>query len=163
MRKNLNEYYRPQELPQALALLRRSDVNTVPLAGATKLGLSRNPRIEAVIDLSKLGLDFIEIGAVIRLGAMTRLQTLVRESTIQNLADGTLSAAARREATYAVRNMATLGGCVAVAPANSELCTLLLVLDAAVELNGGEHRLPFSDYLSQKANFLAGSTQSTVI
>jgi len=155
MLNNLREYFRPNDLNEALALLRRSSINTVPLAGGTRLGLSNNPRIEAIVDLSELGLDTVEIGNDVRLGATLRLQTMVRDSAIRQLADGLLSEAARREGSYAVRNMATLGGAIAIAEGTSELLNTLLVLDAVVELDGGAQTVALGDLLAAKSDYLA--------
>ncbi len=155
MLNNLREYFRPNDLNEALALLRRGSINTVPLAGGTRLGLSSNPRIEAIVDLSELGLDDIEIGDTVCLGAMLRLQTLARDANIRQLAGGLLSEAARREGSYAVRNMATLGGCIAIAEGTSELLNMLLVLDATVELDGGAQSVALGEFLADKSSYLA--------
>ncbi len=153
MLEHLEEYHRPRDLHQALELLRRKRINTVPLAGGTNLALSRSPRLEAVVDLSELVLDFIGIGTTIRLGAMVRLQTMVRASEIRDIAGGVLSEAARREAAYTVRNMATVGGTVAVAESTSELLPLFLALDAFLDLDGGEATVPLTEYLTRKSTY----------
>ena len=154
MLEHLEEYHRPRDLHQALELLRRKKINTVPLAGGTNLALSRSPRLEAVVDLSELVLDFVGIGTTIRLGAMVRLQTMVRASEIRDIAGGVLSEAARREAAYTVRNMATVGGTVAVAESTSELLPLFLALDASLDLDGGEAIVPLAEYLTRKSTYM---------
>ncbi len=154
MLKNLKEYHRPRDLRQALELLRRKEINTVPLAGGTGLTLSRSPRLEAVVDLSKLGLDFVETGEKIRLGATLTLQRMVRAPEVRGLANGALSDTAQHEAPYTVRNMATIGGTVAVAASTSGLLPLLLALDASLELDGGEEVVALTEYLSRKSTYM---------
>ncbi len=153
MLKHLKEYHRPRDLRQALELLRRREINTVPLAGGTGLALSKSPRLEAVVDLSELGLDFVEIGREVRLGAMVTLQTLVQSPEVRRIAGGVLSETARREDAYPIRNAATIGGTVAVASSTSGLLPLLLVLDASLEMDGGEETVSLAEYLSRKSTY----------
>jgi probable selenate reductase FAD-binding subunit len=129
----LKEFHKPADLSNALALLKRKSVHTVPLAGGTWL----NPRIgkavpaEAVVDLSGLGLDRIEREMnMLHLGAMTTLAAVTKDETCRSLADGILAQTARRDATVNVRNAATVGGTVIVAPADSEFLLALLALGA---------------------------------
>jgi CO/xanthine dehydrogenase FAD-binding subunit len=127
----LKEFHKPTDLPTALALLKRKNPRTVPLAGGTWL----NPRIgkeaEAVVDLSGLGLDQIERDTnTLRLGAMTTLAAVTKDETCRSLADGILAQTARQDATINVRNAATVGGTVVVAPTDSEFLLALLALGA---------------------------------
>jgi CO/xanthine dehydrogenase FAD-binding subunit len=87
-----------------------------------------------VVDLSELGLDQIECDAnTVRLGAMATLADVTKNETCCSLADGILVQTACRDATVNVRNAATVGGTVVVAPAGSEFLLALLALEA--ELN----------------------------
>jgi CO/xanthine dehydrogenase FAD-binding subunit len=129
----LKEFHKPADLSAALALLKRESPRTVPLAGGTWL----NPRIgkqvpaEAVVDLSRLGLDQIERDRdTLRLGPMATLAAVTEDETCRSLADGILAQTARRDAAVNVRNAATLGGTVVVAPVDSELNLALLALAA---------------------------------
>ena len=138
----LKEFHKPTDLADALALLKRENPHTVPLAGGTWL----NPRIgkevadcsnsaaEAVVDLSGLGLDQIERDTnVLRLGAMATLAAVVNDETCRSLSSGILAQTARRDATVNVRNAATVGGTVVVAPASSEFILALLALGAELD------------------------------
>ena len=134
---NLREYHRPVDMDEALRLLRRTEVRTVALAGGTDLVGQNNPDVEAVVDLSGLGLDFIEReGNRLRLGATVRLQTIVEE--LADAADGLLAETARRMAGRNVRHAATLGGTLASRRINSPLSVALAALGAQVTLTGGE-------------------------
>ena len=135
----LKEFHKPADLSDALALLRRKSVHTVPLAGGTwlnpRIGKEvadcSNPVAEAVVDLSGLGLDRIERKMnTLHLGAMATLTAVTKDETCRSLADGILAQAARRDATVNVRNAATVGGTVIVAPADSEFLLALLALGA---------------------------------
>ncbi len=132
---NLHEYHRPVDMDEALRLLRRTDVRTVALAGGTDLVGQDNPDVEAVVDLSGLGLDFIEReGGYLRLGATVRLQTIVEK--LADAADGLLAETARRMAGRNVRHAATLGGTLASRRVNSPLSVALAALGAQVTITG---------------------------
>ncbi len=137
----LNEFHKPTDLSASLALLKRKSPRTVPLAGGTWL----NPRIgkevsaEAVVDLSGLGLAQIERDAdTLRLGAMAALAAVMENETCRSLASGILAQTARRDATLNVRNAATVGGTVVVAPVDSEFILALLALAAKLSVQSEE-------------------------
>ncbi len=158
MLKYLEEYHRPRDLRQALTLLKRKEIPTHVLAGGTELVLSKSPNIRAVVDLSALGLDSIEIGDTVRFGAMVRLQTLVSNPDVKALANGMISEAARREGTYAIRNLATVGGTIAVSNSTSTLTVMLLVLDTQVEINGeSDQKVSLENLLEKKGKYIASN------
>lgn len=137
----LKEFHKPTDLSAALALLKRESPHTVPLAGGTWL----NPRIgkevqaEAVIDLSGLGLDQIERDVdTLRLGPMATLAAVTEDETCRSLADGILAQTARRDAAVNVRNAATVGGTVVVAPVDSEFILALLALAAELSTQSAQ-------------------------
>jgi CO/xanthine dehydrogenase FAD-binding subunit len=126
----LKEYYRPQTLDEALALLRR-DATTVPLAGGTHLVPALTA--SAVVDLQALGLDeLVADGPRVNFGAMVRLQRLVKSARDQ--VGEFVAEAARREGPLTYRNAATIGGTIAIGDPSSCLLIALLVLDAQVQL-----------------------------
>src|SRR2546426_6382287 len=92
----LVEYHWAEHIDDALFLLGRLDVKTVPLAGGTYLlGLQDNS-IEAVVDLRDLNLAYIsEDTRGTHIGAMTTLQQIVDAPTLQAGALGILSRAAQ--------------------------------------------------------------------
>ncbi|MCK4832442.1 MAG: FAD binding domain-containing protein, partial [Anaerolineales bacterium] len=137
----LKEYHKPTEVSAALALLQRKSLPTVLLAGGTWLTprLGKEVQAGAVVDLSGLGLDGIERDPdTLRLGPMATLAEVTRDDTCRSLASGILARTAKRDATVNVRNAATVGGTVVVAPADSEFILALLALAAelAVRSNG---------------------------
>ena len=126
----IKEYYRPQTLDEALALLRR-DETTIPLAGGTHL--VPTPNAPAVVDLQALGLDELAVeGSHIHIGAMARLQRLVESAPDQ--VGEFMAEAARWEGPLTYRNAATVGGTIAIGDPSSCLLIALLVLGAEVHL-----------------------------
>jgi len=91
----LVEYYWAEHIDDALLLLARLDIKTVPLAGGTYLLGLQDDSIEAVVDLRDLGLTYIsEDGRGIHLGAMTTLQSMADSSMLKEFAMGLLARSA---------------------------------------------------------------------
>ncbi|UCC62116.1 MAG: FAD binding domain-containing protein [Anaerolineae bacterium] len=166
----LREYHRPETIAEALALLARPGVTSTPLAGGTTLvpRLVRvDSQVEAVVDLSRLGLDFIELleGRTLGLGATATLAQVAENALCRSVAGGLLSRVARMNAPVNVRNVATVGGVVAEGDTTSELLLALLALDAEViiESNADKSRsLPLEAFLSAPADALAGGLSSAL-
>ena len=139
----LRDYYRPETLTDAVALLRRTDANLLPLAGGSRLigELETRSRtdVDGVIDLAGLNLDKIDVAdGVLHLGATTTLSDLMAHPVAGALAGGILRRTAQAEGPVNLRNAATLGGLVAGAEPDSELYAALLALDTQVILSDGE-------------------------
>jgi carbon-monoxide dehydrogenase medium subunit len=87
-----------------------------------------------LVDLSAVrGLDFIREGpgGTVELGAMTRLADLVRDTWIKRRLP-ILAVVAASIGDRHVREMSTVGGSLAFASPAGDLCTLALLLDAAI-------------------------------
>ncbi len=141
------QYYRPQTLNNALKLLFSREGVALPLAGGARLVPEQRNKVDALVDLQALGLDAIVSGDdFLTLGAMVKLQTLVTANNIPSV----LSAAAKSEAPINRRNMATVGGTVAVSAATSEVLTALLAFDTRLtRFTPAEDNLSLSDYLAE--------------
>ena len=157
MLPNLIEYYRPTTLIAALRLLARRKVRTVPLAGGTALIPSRDPSVQAVVDLSALRLAAVEWrGRQAHIGAMTTLQTLASDAGARAYANGLLAEASVC-VTRNIRNSATVGGTVVAGEAVCELLVALLALDARVTLRVRRVReLALEDFLAAPYQYLDG-------
>lgn len=124
-------YHRPTDLTEALDLL--SSEKRVPLAGGTVINADRQPSDLEAVDLQGLGLDSVERnGDRVTLGAMVRLDT------IMGLGDDLLAEAARRELPSTLRTLATVGGTIGTAEADSLLIAALLVSDCVVHRADGQ-------------------------
>jgi CO/xanthine dehydrogenase FAD-binding subunit len=132
--RELTEYHRPETIEEALKLLRRTRVKTVPLAGGTSLVPAATPDVQAVVDLSALGLSYVK---GLSLGAMTTLQTIVDHADLRTYADGVLTAAILDSASRQTREGATLAGSIVSAAGNSPLFTVLLALGASLLVRTG--------------------------
>lgn len=123
-------YHRPQSLDEALALLARPQVRTLPLGGGTQLLHSPDQPVE-VVDLQALGLAQISTrGSQCQAGAAVRLQQLLE---VPDLPSG-LRKGLEHEAAYNLRNMRTLVGSLLAADGRSALAVCMLALDTSLRL-----------------------------
>lgn len=143
---NLLEYHWAEDLDEALILLARPDIKTVPLAGGTYLLSHANDEVQAVVDLRDLELAYIDETShnaqgrsLLRLGAMTTFTMLADSPLLRETATGMLARAAKASASsQVVRNSATVGGTLAAgADSQADLLTALAVMDAEVVLRSG--------------------------
>lgn len=131
----LVEYHWAEHLDDALLLLGRLDMKTVPLAGGTYLLGLHDDTIQAVVDLRDLELAYIfEDKRGIHLGAMTTLQSMADAPLLKEFATGLLSHTARSSSSSRlIRDSATIGGTLgAGAASQADLLTALVAMDAEV-------------------------------
>ncbi len=129
MLPNLRIYHRPESLEEAVRLIRPPAV--VPLGGGTVLLPTRDPAVEEVVDLSRLGLTYIQaVENGIRIGATTSLQRLLESPLLMDWTGGYMGLVLRLTASRNLRGQATVGGTVAAGDPENPLLVLLLALDA---------------------------------
>ena len=136
----LKSFYRPHTIAETVALLNQPNVHLVPLAGGAKLvgrlEASGLTAIDGVIDLRRLGLDYIRTDRDdLCIGATVTLTALANHELAGALVDGLLRRAAYGEGPLNLRNVATVGGIVATAEYDSELYAALLALDATATIH----------------------------
>ncbi|MFC2053953.1 FAD binding domain-containing protein [Chloroflexota bacterium] len=132
------EYHRPQTIEDALALLSRTVPVTVPLAGGSALNRP-SARAIAAVDLQLLGLDTVSRRTnYLDLGAMLTLQTLLyfflSSVTDDHVLQEALIKAIKHEATYNLRQVATIVGTLVSAGGRSPFTTAMLALDASIRI-----------------------------
>ena len=143
----VSTYFQPTSVPEALALLGEHGPDLLVMAGGTVAMQRINegtalPRL--VMGLRRAGLDGIErTGATLRIGAMTTLTALADQADSPLLAT-----AARRTGSWAIRNMATVGGNLFTPSPGGDVGTALLALEAAVEVTGpqGTRSIPLEAF-----------------
>ncbi len=127
-------YHRPKTLDEALALLARSEPETLPLGGGTVLSRP-GPGRYAVVDLQELGLNQIEArGGRLEIGAAATLQQMYAHAGVP----AGLRQPIRRETTYNLRQTASVAGALVTADARSPFATAMLALDAVLVWDTGE-------------------------
>ena len=134
---HIQAYYQPQTVKEALRLMHGNTGKGCVIAGGTDLALKAGRSVTYLVDISKIGLDYIKReGKGLRIGATTTMSALETSGPVRHLADGILANAAATCGSVQTRNMATIGGNLANASPAADLATPLLVLDAEVVLAG---------------------------
>lgn len=137
------EYHRPDTIEEALELLTREELITVPMGGGSVLNAPSDDEV-AVVDLQNLGLDMVKRkGKTLTVGAVVTLGTLL---TLPALPEA-LSKAIRHEATYNLRQVGTVAGTLVAADGRSPFTTTLLSLDPQLTWLPGDENQSLGDYL----------------
>ncbi len=168
---NLHEIHKPTTIQDAVKLLRQP--NTVALAGGTQLIAAKRKNVQAVVDLSALGLSYIrdtsalaggarEKGAV-AIGATATLADVANSPILRAAANGVLAQAAHRTAANVLRNQGTVAGTLITAP-NGIFATALLALDALVVCVGDKTmEVAVSDFLAMLDHFTMGAIVTEMV
>ena len=144
------EYYRPQSLNEAAALMARDNPKTYPLGGGTILN---QPSLKeyAVVDLQDLELNRIDVSAKsIRIGATSTLQEIVDQDHIPD----PLKTAIKHEANYNVRQVATIAGTIMAGQGRSPLITVLLAADSKVGFYPEEGAISLGNFLPFREKYM---------
>jgi carbon-monoxide dehydrogenase medium subunit len=146
---HIEAFLQPTSIPEAVRLLHREGRRARVVAGGTGAALRENRTVRTLVDVSRLGLDYIrrkDRGWVI--GAATTMTALEESRQIGEFADGILAAAAATCGSVQNRNMITLGGGLANAWAAADTAAPLLALDASVVLasSRGRRRVPLAEF-----------------
>ncbi len=150
---NLNEIHKPRTIEDAVKLLQQR--GTVPLAGGTALIAGQSREVQAVVDLSGLGLAYLrERSGMVALGATTTLAQLAESPILRALANGVAARAAHKSAASILRNQATIAGTLITEP-DGVLVVTLLALDAQVTVVRKESKtVPLVDFLAKREQLL---------
>jgi CO/xanthine dehydrogenase FAD-binding subunit len=140
--RELTEYHKPTTIDEAVKLLRRRKIRTRPIGGGTALVPEASPDVQAVVDLSQLGLSYIqtfEVSAIanlkgLEIGATTTLQTLIDDTRVQVYANGVLVKALLDTASRSTREAATLAGSIVASDGKSPLLATLFALGAQLKV-----------------------------
>lgn len=146
------EYHRPDKLEDALALLARPQPVTIPLAGGTVVN-QPSPERMAVVDLQALGLGRAQVhGHQLELGAMLTLQSLL---VVEGLPPA-LRQSILLEATYNLRQVATVAGTLLAASGRSAFTAAMLALDAHLAVLPGGEQHELGELLLKRSDGLRG-------
>ena len=147
---NVEAFYRPANVREALRLLHSGKGKARVVAGGTDVVVEGDDTVRFLIDITRAGLSYIRHrGTACVIGATTTMAELEESEVIQALAGGLLSRAARTCGSVPIRNLATLGGNMANGSPAADMATPLLVLDASVVMldADGRRKLPLAEYL----------------
>jgi carbon-monoxide dehydrogenase medium subunit len=134
---NLEAFYRPTSLEEAVRLLSNPDQKAIVVAGATEVSLRIRGSVKALVDISGLGLDTVEDGtAAVTFGAMVRATTIVSDPAIRTALGDALVESAFAIASEPIRNLTSIGGNAVHVTSWSDMPPALRVLDARFRVQG---------------------------
>ncbi len=147
------ELLEPGSLPEAIGLLDPEDSEIRPIAGGTALMLMMKAgvfRPRCLVGLRKLPQELSRIsagsGGDLAIGAMCPLAAVERSAAVARVAP-VITRAMLRLSNVRVRNVATIGGCLAHGDPHMDLPPILIALGAQVSAAGpkGERRIAVED------------------
>lgn len=142
------EFHYPRDVKEAVNLL--SKKSSLAVAGGTSF-IAR-PRVEHLVDITRIGLSYIkEEKSDILIGAATTVTDLMESKLLNQVASGILCAAASTVADTQLRNVITIGGDIACRYSWACMPPALMVLDAKLRIAGREERvLPIEKFFKSK-------------
>jgi carbon-monoxide dehydrogenase medium subunit len=147
---SVQRFIYPTSLREALEALSAGRDKARALAGGTSLVFHRGRGTEALVDITRLGMDGIhERDGRYELGGCVRLQSVADAPLLRVPGLRALAEAAGAAGSRGIRNAVTLGGSVAGLKRWSDPPIALLALDAAVHVEGPRPReVALSDLLA---------------
>lgn len=137
------EYYRPKDIDETLQLIANPKTKKVLMGGGTALDRSTTEPY-AVVDLQDLGLNTLNSkGRTLEIGATVTLQALFEHQQIPEA----LRIAIYREASFNLRQVATIAGTLVASSGRSPFTTAMLALDPSVMVYPGEENITLGDLL----------------
>jgi putative selenate reductase FAD-binding subunit len=116
------------------------------LGGGTWLNSGAAPPVTTLVSLEQLGLDRIRVERDrCRIGSAATFQVIADDPHVP----GVLREAVRLTASRTLRNMVTLGGELGLAPKDSAVIPVLILLEAEVSLAGHRKPMPIRAALQQ--------------
>ena len=155
------EYHRPKSVNEALTLLAREQPVSYPLAGGTVINRAMEAPI-ALVDLQALSLDKIaRKGNLLQVGSMVTLQKLL---DFEGLPED-LYKVITLEATYNLRQLATIGGTLVTANGRTPLVTIMMAGNVEIELEQlgkKPERVKLGDWLPLRHQSMPGKLITSI-
>jgi CO/xanthine dehydrogenase FAD-binding subunit len=140
--KELKHYFIPNTLEEAQKLLREPALNARILAGGTSPIFTSEMKFDAVVDITRLGLDYIRLDDKnVYIGTAVTVAELAASPVIAQLASGLLTEAALTLGNSHIRNMVTLGGNTVLPFLWYDLPVALLALEAKIKIKGSQEEI----------------------
>ncbi len=149
MLSGLKEYLKPQTLEEAYEMAQVD--NSIYVSGGLMVAALKSSRIERIVDLKNIGLNEVENGEFVKIGANVKLSEFMRNPLLSEFGNGFFKNMMKEVGSTQIRNMATVGGSVAFRLGWSDVITALMVANADVEIfNGKLNKMTLEDYLNMK-------------
>jgi CO/xanthine dehydrogenase FAD-binding subunit len=143
------QYHRPELIEAVSPLLKEGGAKII--AGGTDLLVNRPPGTQSLVDISRLGLDYVksdEGGTAI--GATICFTKIIASPILDKQPLSVLKDSAKEIGHHNLRHIATLGGniCNAVPSADSPVALIALDSIAVIEGPDGERTVPLVEFIT---------------
>ncbi len=146
---SIKEYLRPDTLEEAYDLGKME--NTLYVSGGLMIASLKSSRLERLVDLKNLGMEEIEDGKRVKIGANVKLSEFMTNPLLSSLNHGFFKKTMKDVGSTQIRNMATVGGSVAFRLGWSDVITALMASKATVELYEGQlNEVSLERYVKEK-------------
>ena len=144
----IQDFFKPQTIAEALELKEKFKDEAVFMAGGTDVNCKDSKyAIEKVIGIEQLRLNQIsKKQSELSIGAGVTIQELIDSPKIPDQ----LKTAAGHFVNRNIRNMATIGGNIALNKSSSNLIPILVALDAELKIGGSATPVPVYEYVTQE-------------
>ena len=136
-------------MKRASALLRKK--SSLAIAGGTSFVAA--PRVDHLVDLTRIGLNYIKEGKKdITIGATITASEIIESEVLGGVASGILCSTCRSTADTQLENVITVGGNIACRYNWTCMPPALMVLDAKLRIVGGrkDRILPVEEFFNTK-------------
>jgi carbon-monoxide dehydrogenase medium subunit len=144
-----SDYFRPETVGEVIDLLAQHGRKARVLAGGTDLMTEKDPAIDVLVDISRLGLNHVTLnGNGPAIGPAITFAELAASTILADDPYNVLTEAARHMGTPQIRNIATIGGNICSAVPSADSAPPLLVLDAVLNISGsnGERFMDIDEF-----------------
>lgn len=149
--RGARRFHWARDVDEALSLLSTYQGKAAILAGGVDLARSARTDIEGLIDITGIGLSYIQPEETgLRVGATTTLTEVLEHPLAKGYAAGVLVETLRHVAYPALRNMATLGGAAVSGHPWADIPTLLVALGAEARVQAAREQKEKMEDLYQK-------------
>ena len=143
------QYHRPKVIEAVSPLLEEGGARII--AGGTDLLVNRPPGTQSLVDISRIGLDYVksdEMGTAI--GATICFTKIIASPILDKQPLSVLKDSAKEIGHHNLRHIATLGGniCNAVPSADSPVALIALDSIAVIEGPDGEREVPLDEFFT---------------
>ncbi len=134
---NLKRISRPATIAEAGAILAEPGRQAAVIGGGITYSFGASPRIEELVCLSRLGLDYVKKrGAGLAVGASLPVSGLIESRLVRAYAGGMVAQAASRIGSTLNRNLITVGGNIMQPFIWCDLPTVFLALGGTIVTGG---------------------------
>ena len=143
------QYHRPEKIESVPPLLKEGRAKII--AGGTDLLVNRPPGTQSLVDISKLGLDYMKSDeGGVSIGATTCFTKIIASPILDRQPLSVLKDSAKEIGHYNLRHIATLGGniCNAVPSADSPVALIALNATAVIKGPNGERTVPMDEFFT---------------